>query len=69
MEIRPDWFHLVETHPRVEASVKLAWWLILDKDLDAAVDRIVDSNYETKIKYCVYSRQKKEEADEWQKTS
>ena len=69
MEIRPDWFHLVETHSRVENSVKLAWRLISDKDLDAAVDRIVDSNYETKIKYCVYSRQKKEEADEWQKTS
>ena len=44
--------------------MKLACWLILDKDLDAAVDRIVDSNYETKIKYCVYSRQKKEGADE-----
>ena len=64
----------METHSRVEASVKLVWRLISDNDLDAAVDRIVDSNYETKIKYYygifkADSRQKKEEVDKWQKTS
>ena len=66
MEIRPDWFHLVEIHSRVEASVKLAWRLISDNDLDAAVDRIVDSNYEIKSStvYIQGKRRKRRTSDE-----